>query len=332
MRNFKRYAGVGDARESGFTYFVYRVILTTSTADNVNPLFFYRQIRNNITPNINPKNRKIMKKILITTAIISLLFAGCNKEKDKVMKLPSKRTATTLTSSRHHPLDDTIHFRYDDLNRLVSINNRHGSITITYNADHTPRRVVAGNWSYSGAPNETIFFQYDNNLVITTFCWTSCILTLTLNVDKQLMKWTVDCPEGDKFMKDFTYNSNGNIIKRKTWNSRDTITTATYSDVKSIWRYVNIPDWFLFFFSNRYFFVFCVGDDSWSYWGFTKKGYMPSELESTPNYFPGRNRSKFAYELDADGYVRRMNSEHINTIYTNEKSVIEATFEYVLAK
>ncbi|MCL2027249.1 MAG: hypothetical protein FWG79_02060 [Bacteroidales bacterium] len=247
-----------------------------------------------------------MKKILFTTAIISLLFAGCDKDKEDpndpsteaVKKLPSKIGSTD--------------YQYDDFNRLVKI----GDLEITYNANHNPVRFNNGSASAD--------IKYIDNSVIfsSDYYWLFSNDSLTLDANGQLVRRLREIYGSGYEIWDFTYNSNGNITEITRTYYRNNLTgydeivytyTYTYSNIKSIWRHVNTPDWFFAYLAGELYFPL-------------KKGYMPLQTQYTG--FSTTMR-KHAYLQDSDGYVIQWDMER--TENGNETTEVY-TIEYVPAK
>ena len=268
-----------------------------------------------------------MKKILFTTAIIGLLFAGCDKDPndpngDEVKKLPSKMRWDYVGYEEIHgyqfqPLN--WQFEYDDQNRLVMYDHAFGEgpyskTAIIYDEDGNPIRIGAG--------VEGSTFQYGDNQVLVSSDDGYYVEkdTLTINANGQLVSWSSNYNYHHR-TRNFTYNSNGNVIgiHENREEEEDYIETFTYSDVRAIWRYVNVPDWFwMYAFVSSSYNLFVGGT----------KGYMVSSAASG---------GRCSYRLDADGYVRQVDviGERRNNS-TGELeatgSVLVVTFEYIPAK
>ena len=263
-----------------------------------------------------------MKKILFATAIIGLLFAGCDKdpnnggdpETEAVRKLPSKMILDNVLEVNS--------FEYDERNRLIrKIEPGSGlSMTISYDVNDNPVRIGYGWNSESG----TRTFQYSGNqiFVLRSDDYGSRRDTLTIDVNGQLveLKWE---QHGREIMErretqSFKYDSRGNLTDI-VWISYDTFTddtttrkyTITHSEVKSLWRHINMPDWF-WYYSFFYGFDIFLG---------CKTGYMPSQID-----FREYGAYKYAYGLDADGYVRQMDMMASGSVF------MVLTFEYIPAK
>jgi hypothetical protein len=278
-----------------------------------------------------------MKKILFTTAIISLLFAGCNKDKKpnghEVKKLPSKMVNNYSVVSKEgnsiHTWSgrDTMIFEYDNINRLVNFRENNYNTEITYNVHNNPVRIIAN--EYNIYDNSTSFHYNGNQIVaIKTHIYSSGyrdtinIDTLTVNEHGQLVEMV------SKYdYIDFTYNSDGDIIKyvitgeiqidKDGVERTERIYTLNYSNAKSIWRHVNMPSWF-----NTYLFF-------WIELGIFGSKYMFSEYNGTR----GVERVLVANGLDTDDYVRQTDADvFFDYGYSTWEASHRITIEYVSAK
>ena len=218
-----------------------------------------------------------MKKILFTTAILSLLFTACSRHEVKL--LPSEITYE----------QSSIHFEYDNENRFIkwSRNDDRGGAAISYCADGNPLRV-GGNWGV------TFAFESDHRVVVS---WDHHEDTdvLTIDADGQLVRLVSRNKEID-----YTYDADGNItgivyVWRDETEAYKEEVFITYSPVKSIWRHVNAPDWFLLYFADMFPF-------------FSKMCHMPAQRTVVKNGVE-QQRSTFTHELDANGYVRQKHRE-----------------------
>jgi len=225
-----------------------------------------------------------MKKFLtiVTTALIAIAVVSCNSEEkpnnEEVRKLPS-RTVEHLFDGE---LKIEIEYFYDVRRRLIKIDRRQGEVVhITYNSDDLPIRVERHNdW------RTDIVYQDNGKTIILSsvslflnpgYLWTD---TLWLNDKGQLIRFKRS--KGLNIDKVFSYDSNGNIATVTGW-----IGYAEYSDIPSIWRHANIPDWFFYWLWYPNMFVMQP----------QRSGYM----------FSG-----FYYTLNADNYVTEIKTKDGN--------------------
>jgi len=243
-----------------------------------------------------------MKKLFCLTAIVSLLFAGCNNDNENYdPNDPSTETVRLLPSkwiSSGGSSPDTIRFLYDNLNRLEATElwRRHGlsgGITITYNVNDNP--IATDIWCRGQ-------FRYSGNFVFVPRCgnsnWSWSYDTLTISVDGRL-----DTRKVRNSTTYLSYNSSGNLIKiverhhAYQWMEEWSDTTEIfYSNVRSIWRHINIPEWFLAYLAVNDLLTFPVE--------FACKRMMPARIKSSRS--DGVTEINFAYRLDANGYVVQM--------------------------
>jgi len=282
-----------------------------------------------------------MKKLLFLTAIISLLFVGCNNDNENDdPNDPSTETVRLLPSRMVKMLGQErvteIHLEYDNFNRLVRIAEvGEGAFEVAYNQDHTPATIKLG-----GATMAT--FQYYGNLVLVRsriedyHYWN--IDTLTINTNGQLIRrrsstfidWSELTPfRGYQFECNFFYNAWGNVgrIEHSFVGFSSGSTNFGYSDIKSIFRHVNIPDWFLFYLnfyilnSARFSERSIINNSFYLDGFFNRTGYMISSING--------DYVRFSYELDSDGYVIRMNREWRDN---NRRNNDNWRIEYIPAK
>jgi len=281
-----------------------------------------------------------MKKLLFLTAIVSLLFVGCNNDnenydpndpsRETVRKLPSR-----IVSDWGDSRNDTINFEYDDLNRLVRVTktlwSRSSSpptftYTFTHNVNDEPIGFSVRN---NGSSTGGSLLHSENQVV---FEWTAYD-TLILGANGRLERIVSRQWGGSKYTYNYTYNSDGNLTRvqreRKIWYAvgdgwgvkiiQDT-TELEYanSSARSIWRHVNMPNWFVTYFISD---VGLRHSSSWSifHWDLiatTRIGLMPTQkniLErercwNTGEMIVSNRTHTFAYAFDADGYVRQIDA------------------------
>jgi len=247
-----------------------------------------------------------MKTILtiLTTAIVAMSVVSCKTKDKEVKKLPSKME---YISPRHHGISIFEYF-YDEQNRLIKIATltgnsssvlHHPMFYITYNSDDLPTKL--------GDFLPTDIMYQDNEIIIRD-------ATLLLNDKGQFTKYF--CEPSTKY---FSYNSNGNFSKMNSIRSYDgehneEETTYNYSDIPAIWRYVNTPEWLLFWLSERKNYTDL----------FEKNGYLP--LQKITNFQDTTAVVDYIYELDKDYYVTNLKYS-----YDGEK-YYEYRYEYILAK
>ena len=214
-----------------------------------------------------------MRKILFTTAIISLLFASCDKERSnkEIAKLPSKiASAMSVWSFNDIPENwepnsfDTTIYQYDNLNRLTKIISGNDTIEIIYNRnENNPIKTMRGReveYTFEYSHNQVTI--YSNNLSYEHEI--KIVLTIDANgriTKEQRYNWYND-HYFSPIIK-YSYNSNGNLIGLVPEGGfYEETHSFIYSNILSIWRDANVPDWFMYWYG--------IG---------SKKGYMLSEHE-----------------------------------------------------
>ncbi len=237
-----------------------------------------------------------MKKrtmIIALVAIVSILnvLSACSKDSNKnndtpntdftetVKKLPVMdiRTASTLFS-------DTTHYMYDDHNFLVKIIHETDDFDeISYDGNGRPVEMKTYD---KGSLYSSTTFVYQGLKVIVTDQekgGTPYISTLTLDNKGNIIK--TENSEGKNC--DYSYDSKGNINKINYASTSETNEISfEYADIKSIFRYVNAPNWFV-----CYLFDF----------HYSKTGQMPTRQSHT--YETYKFSSEFTYTVDVDNYV-----------------------------
>jgi len=252
-----------------------------------------------------------MKKLLFLTAIVSLLFVGCNNDNENYDPNDPSGETVRLLPLRIWFGDSGITFEHDEFNRWVgSFAFDWDSIiyTFTYNVDHNP--VV---WiRRSEGQEEVTTFQYHNNQVFIARNNTQDD-TLTINANGSLEEM-----RSHNLVKRYFYNTAGDLILIERITRRWDGSTTTnfihidYSDVKSIFRHQNTPNWFRIWF---------WGNDLELFGGLY---HMPSSIRGHSDWYVS-----FSYELDADGYVRQMHIVSESQSGTYSETVI---IEYVPAR
>ena len=225
-----------------------------------------------------------MKKILtiLTTASMVMALVSCDKNdhecpicetiEQEVKKMPSKVT-------QHRPIPIDIEYFYDVHRRLVKIVQGGSSwVDITYNSDNAPIKLEMM-WD-----TDIIYQDHGKKITILRD-------TFWLNDEGQFIKWYRNMSSSTI---EFTYNSDGNIIKWYYPSTGQEI-NFSYSDALPIFRYVNVPEWFLFWLHTANALVY----------PFEKKGYLPSGTDN-----------QISYELDVDNYaIRIKNSDALTHEY-----------------
>ena len=268
-----------------------------------------------------------MKKLFFLTAIVSLLLVGCNNDNgDYDPNDPSRETVRLLPSRISFDGGGGIDLQYDDLNRLVRLVSWGDTTVITYDANNNPVRME-GN-------NVAVTFLYEGKQVfIAGQRWSSLISdTLTLNANGQVVKrvsWSYNTWDGWRrsSQEEFFYNLTGNVVRIMENNYHQIL--YSYSNVRSVFRHVNAPDWFIFSVISleiRYPSDDCVPCQTFYH---SRIGYMMSSIRE--QY---RNEGVLNYELDANGYVVRATLEWEERLVgggtrTERKSW---SYEYVLAR
>jgi len=261
-----------------------------------------------------------MKKLLFLTAIVSLLFVGCNNDNENYDPNDPSRETVRLLPLRIWYGDSGITFEHDEFNRLIrmfdsgSDSNRN---TIAYNAQHNPVVLRQVHRNFTGEIYETVTtFQYHNNQVlIARNNGSTQYDTLTINANGSLEEM-----RSHNLVERYFYNTAGDLILIERITRRWDGSTTTnfihidYSDVKSIFRHQNAPNWFRVWFWRNDIELF-VG-----------LYHMPSSIRGLSD---GDGNMSFSYELDADGYVRQM---HIVNEEQWGTSSVTAIIEYVPAR
>ena len=246
-----------------------------------------------------------MKKLLLSLAMFGFLFAACNKNNNETKKLPSKITNTWL-SEGGTPNSWFQVFEYDNQNRITKIISWDGrswedTMRFTYGTGNMPIKMVANgrDGEYVGQRENT--FERRGNLILITRESEDrrSVDTVELNANNQIVRWLLDGEGG----ANVEYNANGNINKL-TW-SGGSVREIFYSNVKSIFRYANVPDWFMFW-------VFELE--------YPAQGYMPTEIHGSNGLI-----GSWAYTLNGDWVATR-------TATWEGESPTTSTFEYINAK
>jgi hypothetical protein len=165
--------------------------------------------------------------------------------------------------------------------------------SISYNTDNTPSKIAY--YNRDGILQNEATFQYVGNQVLVLREQAERTDTVnTLILDNGLVTKVYRSGDGDLVI---TYNSNGNVtgITSGEWG-----TTATYSDVKSIFRHVGSPDWFITWFLD---------------FEYSKNGYMLSGWGSTT----------FTYTTCSDGYALTRTTNQVG------EDSYTITYEYINA-
>jgi YD repeat-containing protein len=267
-----------------------------------------------------------MKKLLFTTAIISLLFAGCNKDNngddpndpstERVKKLPSRIIVTNFLHI------DTINFQYDDQNRLTKITDRWSENTITYNVSGNPINVI-WRWLPTGI-HYTTPLQHRGNQIFT-YAYSPVGRyddTLTIDANGRLEKSST---------RTYIYSSNGNLTNIISFGNDTVKFEYANSNARSIWRHINTPDWFLTYFLSDYG---RITDIILSFVPAIKIGFMPTQKKPLYNLLHD-NLVKYEYGFDSDGYVRQIDQieSWIDWSGTEHTSItVVYTIEYIPAR
>jgi len=249
-----------------------------------------------------------MKKLFFYFVTIGVLFSACQKDNSKFGYNPEKESVKKLPSKEYGGMFSRT-FQYDNLNRLIAVIAENGHrYDIWYNDDHTPSRVRS-TYGHNNTATSIDTLVYKGNQVFIfkpnlnpPYVNDTTIITLNSKgeiVESKIGAWYF---EGHRYHVNFIYNSNGNVSR---WINSDgeASTTILYTTIPSMFRHVNTPDWFIF-----YYYLDWSGDFLYS-----KKGYMPA----TGGRWGYDNR--FTYEVDNDGYgyVTRINGK---------------TYQYILAR
>jgi len=305
-----------------------------------------------------------MKKLLFLTAIVSLLFVGCNNDNDNgYYNNGNNDPSDPLENVRLLPSRIEINwggpellavtdFVYDELNRLVRITTTHhfwGTSsppyitidTIIYDANGNPIQFGDIHIRYNG-----------NQIYIDTDRWGG-IDTLIVDdngrlekiLGRSLFNWE---------RRIFTYNFDGSIAKivdyaeyeyRYWWweceylgyysehrerRERTRTYEFEYTDMTagSIWRYVNLPKWFV-----TYFLTIYLNDGISKPFFQAKGGLIPTKthVTYTDSFFTDAFSWEIRNDLNRAGYVSRIWNYYIS--WRNSESmgrIIE--IEYILAR
>jgi len=237
-----------------------------------------------------------MKKLLFLTAIVSLLFVGCNNDNydpstETVRLLPSRIIATHSWGS------DTVILEYDGQNRLVRLVGKPSSVSSS-----PPRPIVImydANSNPTNAGDKT--FRHIGNQVVAYGD------TLTIGANGRLEGRTSWAG-----IETFVYDSRGNLTKilreSESWDgsiSRDT-TEFEYanSNARSIWRHVNVPDWFVVH-SLPWFIDWALNTDRHASVTMTRNGLMPTQVRQTNWAWDSGSYwiTRFDYGIYPNGYI-----------------------------
>jgi len=208
--------------------------------------------------------------IIVVTAIVSVSFKN-----EEVRKLPSK-----IMFYVENDIWSLWEYFYDEQNRLIKIATSTENLDIIYDADGLPLKMKS-------MVSENIFnigVTYQNNgkkIIIQQD-------TLWLNDKGQFTNARISIFDGINTSY-FTYNSNEDIIKK----SEGYEVNLTFSDIPSMWRHVNTPEWFLAWLGFKRGVIFPL----------EKNGYLVSQQQILDN-----EPVLYIYELDTDNYVTRMQS------------------------
>jgi len=249
----------------------------------------------------NLKNKKTMKKLFLVFAAAGLLLASCsNDDNDNARRLPSQITMMSLNEFGE-PDHWYIEFAYDDQNRLIRMVNRGegGSFADTlhffYETGNTPVRAEG-----TGG-NRTMEFQHVGNQIIIQQSddWEEWTTTLTLNANMQIVS---------SFGGTFEYDANGSLISIDWGNPDDGILTFTHTNIRSIFRYANIPNWMT---------SWMLGHE------YPMLGYMPASISRN-----GTPVATMTHNLDGgSGFIRT------RTITWHGEGFVETqTFDYINAR
>jgi len=272
------------------------------------------QLQEKVKTSNQPIEKRNHKKWLlvsgVTVAVALLIFFSIRilQGSSEGKKLPSKITVGY----------NIVQFNYDKLNRLIRIkSNDYHSVDreIIYKATSNYPDVIK-----YGRHSQRKFYYDDNHVLV--FRDRDTVNILTINSNKLSVKKFFSCSPFDQLK---IYYKNENIVKTSLdENCQFMAETKNYtpSDIKSIWRYVNAPDWFITHISSD-----PTSMDNFQLLPFllNKKGNMPKQ------YKIGNTVHNFSYELDDDGYVKQI----IQEVLQNGKRVgygVIATIEYIRAK
>jgi len=246
-------------------------------------------------PQIREVNRNINK----------IMDLKAEQGSNEVKKLPSKII--------NFLGDETYKFYYDEHNRLIKIVSNsyyRANREIIYDTIHNHPTAIIKN------ENDLYNFDYDNNQVFIFGNNSKCSEILTIDFDNlSTIKFSSHYP--DLLM---IYYTDEMIVKTSFCEQMDYIP----SDIKSIWRHVNVSNWFLIY----------ISVDAGPYGPFH---FLPFPLGKNGNMPEQYTRSQLeevilSYELDEDGYVKQIIEERLR----NGKRVLRgreiATIEYIFAK
>jgi len=208
-------------------------------------------------------------------------------------------------------------FHYDNQNRVIKIDylaftsqSSDATYTITYNPDGT---IASHNYDrHNSTITQYITYEYSNDTIFVNFNNFSKLDTLIVNNNGQLLKehW---------YKMSYEYDSAGNLIKIIANNPTETLfVSVTLSNIKSSWRYVNMPEWFYTVCGNS---GFCLGSIDEA-----KNGLIP--LQS--NWDNGELFRKYTYEIDADGYLQKKILEEYGTSGGSLLNRDSMKFEYAV--
>jgi len=288
-----------------------------------------------------------MKKLLFLTAIVSLLFVGCSNDngdynndngnynngpsKD-VKLLPSRIIVTGVRT-------DTIDFLYDDLNRLV----RMTTTGLLYHWGGTSPRQIIDTIIYDANGNPIQFgdrhIRYNGNQIFVDNIDGRRGDTLIADDNGRLEKilWPFSYW---RRTSTFVYSSDGELAKvthRPRHHNLPKIELhfrITDSTAKSIWRYLNAPEWFVTYFLS---FVPNYGFSEYLY--VTKRGLMPTKIvhhiyfySFYYPYYPFLDVSYYVivdYSLNRKGYI---NSISLGPTHWAGAPHWHFEIEYILAR
>jgi len=288
--------------------------------------------------------KKFLTKLIIVA--IAITFVSCNRG-EKVKKLPSKIIYHDFVDSA--VIWDWSEFFYDEQNRLIrvikmgkmyesvswefgtrdTIYPHDDTLNIIYNSVGLPVKLVFGSYDYEIAylNNGKKIVILDDNTTRFNFD------TIWLNDKGQVIK----SYDNVGHLWEHTYNSKGNISVQRHYGQYEDyedgqyydyefINKVTHSRIRSVFRHVNTPDWFMFWLSKLWL------NNSDYFHPFEKKGYLPLEKK----YFDkdGKHRSaRFIYELDTDNYVKKTKIKVIYGRYPDDDMLEwDWEYEYILAK
>jgi len=247
-----------------------------------------------------------MKKIVFIAMLCNLLFVACKKENE---------TTTHQVPARKIENGRLTIFQYDNQNRLIreifvwGAEDR-DTIEYVYNPDGTPKKILR-----LGKLDGDVEFIYSGNHTIlkisSRWNWAQDLMAydtakFMLNPNGEIVNM-----EAWGVLASFTYNSNGNITAVDYGSER---ADMLYSDVPSIWRHVNVPNWF---------FAVVWGD----FW-VSKTGYMLRKKTKSWDCVDSDNEV-VEYIYEGNDYVSRVTRRTAS--FGNTKTEI-MLFEYVLAK